>query len=154
MKRFRFSLQALLLVREREEQVCAERYAVALQQRQDAKEAFARADANVRTTAESLRERVSRGLPAREFVQAQEHFRAVETRRRDARQALEAAERKVHAALREMLDARRRHELVERYRCKQKLRHERDAARHEARVQDELGLRKFAPARVWNGSLS
>lgn len=145
MKRFRFTLQVLLIVREREEQRTTELYAAALRVRRRTAEALATIEAEVTHAAAALREHLAGHFRAMDLAQRQDHFRLLETRQDRANEALKAAEAAVGPALQKMLDARRQREVVEECRRKQCLRHERELVRQDDKLQDELALRRVAP---------
>ncbi|MBL9137200.1 MAG: flagellar export protein FliJ [Verrucomicrobiales bacterium] len=152
MKKFRFTLQALLTVRQRQEHLAMERYAAALAQRRRAMELLAIANTEVVDAAQAWQSRVNGGLMAAELVQRAEHLRVLEFKRNQAAVASASAERAVDPALNAMLEARRQRELVEQCEQQQRLRHQREAARQDSKVQDELAQRRVAPALVWRGN--
>jgi flagellar export protein FliJ len=152
MKRFRFTLQAILTLRQREEHQALERYAAALLSRRQAAEKLALLEDEMSHAAAALRVRLSEGSVAVELAHLQSHYETLERRHDQAREALAAAERLIRPAHEEMLEARRQREVVEGCQEKQRQRHDRELLRDEAKVHDELALRRFAPALVWRGN--
>ncbi len=152
MKRFRFTLQALLVLRQRHEQQAMEAYAATLLARRQAAERLARIEEEMASAAKSLRSRISGTTLAGDLAQLQGHYRALDGRRAEAACALEAAEQTLRPALQRMIEARRQREVVDDCRDKQSARHEKERLRQEDKLQDEFALRRFAPALVWRGN--
>jgi flagellar export protein FliJ len=151
MKPFRFTLQALLLLRQRQERAATERYAAALLTRRKAGEALSAVEDEMSRASAEFAARAEAGAPAADLAKRQEHFRALETRHARAAQALEAAERAVTPALQQMLEARRQREVVEECREKQRERHQREIQRLDDKLQDEFALRRVATVLAWRG---
>lgn len=152
MKKFRFTLQALLTVRQRQEHLAMERYAATLVQRQRASECLARATQEVTEASQTWQARVTGGLMASELVHRADHMRTLEFKRNQASAALLTAEKAVDPALNAMLEARRQREVVEQCEQQQRQRHQREIARQDGKVQDELAQRRVAPSLVWRGN--
>ncbi|MCC6233750.1 MAG: flagellar export protein FliJ [Verrucomicrobiales bacterium] len=146
MKRFRFSLHALLAIRKRQETEAQERYAAVLARQRQAANQVALADSDLGQAAGALRSSMGRGMVAAEFAQRGDHLRALELRRAQAAVALARVEHEVPPALDSMLLARRQREVVEKFESRQRDRHEREFLRREEKENDELALRRFAPA--------
>ena len=145
MQRFRFTLQALLTVRQRQEQVALERYAEALHAQQRALAILTRADAALASAATALGGRLTLGVPAGELAQRGEHLRQLSLERSNAERAAAAAQRAVEPALNEVIEVRRQREIVEECRSQQLQRHQREAARQETRQLDELAIQRYSP---------
>jgi flagellar export protein FliJ len=152
MKRFRFTLQALLTLRQREEHEALERYAAALLARRRAAEVLASVEDELARAATVLNKHLVEGALAADLARIQNHYRTVESRYQEALDALKAAEQKIRPAHEGMLESRRQREVVEGCQEKQRERHSRDAMRIEAKLQDELAGRRFAPALVARGN--
>jgi flagellar export protein FliJ len=152
MKRFRFSLQALLTVRQREEHLAAERYAATLAARHCAAADLAAAQEDAHRAAEFFRTSIETATRAGEISRWRDHYEVLNDRCTRAAEILEAAEKAVAPALAEMLRARRQREVVEECRAKHRVRHEREMARMAHRLQDDLAFRRFTPALVWRGN--
>lgn len=151
MKPFRFSLQAVLTVRQRQEREALERYAAALMDRRKAGEALEAVEQELARGADVLRGRLAVSVPAGDVAQHQNHLRDIDARRAQAAAALRAADQAVAPALKAMLEARRQREVVEQCRDKQRLRHQRDLWAAEAKLIDELALRRAVSARAQQG---
>lgn len=148
MKIFRFTLQALLTLRLREERFATEQYAAAqLQRRQAADRVIAR-ESELASAQKQVQQQLNSGLPAAQAVQGRAYCQSLEQRRDEAVAGLNQAERAVQACLQSMIEARRRREGVENCRDKQFKRHLRQCQQEEDRLLDELagrrGLRSLA----------
>lgn len=152
MKRFRFTLQALLTVRQRQEQVAMERYAAALQAQRRAAELLQSAEGEWVAAVRQVREEMARGTVADRLRQLGDHFQVLTRHRDEAADRAAAADRAVPPALREMLEARRRREAVEEFQTKQRLRHQRESLRHEGKQLDELAQRRSFGCLAWRGN--
>lgn len=148
MKRFRFSLNALLAIRKRQETAAMERYAAVLARQRTATEHVAAADADLGRAATALRSRLGGALVAAELAQRGDHLRALELRRAQAALALARVEREIPPAMDQMLLARRQREVVEKFESRQREKHNREFQRREEKENDELALRRFFPASV------
>lgn len=146
MKKFRFTLQALLVLRKRLEHEAMEKYAATLMARQRAGEALAMVEGELVQAANAMRNRFAKPFSAAELMHARNHYENLDTRRLKAAESLAAAERAVRPALQEMIQARRQREIVEDCEEKQRARHEREKAREEGKINDEIALRRFSPS--------
>lgn len=145
MKRFRFSLNALLAIRKRQETAAMERYAAVLARQREASDQVAAVDADLGLAATALRSRLGGAMVAAELAQRGDHLRALELRRAQAALALARVEREIPPAMDLMLQARRQREVVEKFESRQRERHEREFLRREEKENDELALRRFVP---------
>ncbi len=146
MKRFRFTLNALLALRKRQESEAMERYAAVLSRQRAASDQVVAVDADLGSAAAALRSRMGGALVAAELAQRGDHLRALELRRVQAALALARVEREIPPAMDLMLHARRQREVVEKFESRQREKHGREALQHEAKENDELALRRFSPA--------
>lgn len=152
MKRFRFTLQALLTVRQRQEQVAMESYAAALQAQRRAAEALRQAEVEMVAAARRVREEMAHGLMADRLRQLGDHFQVLTRQKDQAADRAAVADRAVAPALREMLEARRRREAVGEFQAKQRLRHQRESQRQEGKQLDELAQRRSSVCLAWRGN--
>jgi flagellar FliJ protein len=150
MKAFHFTLEAVRTLRQRQEQTCMEQYAQALLARQQAMDRLAVVQHELTTCHEALRVKLTAGCSASEIAQANDYHRALGRRRDECAAQLGAAERRVNAALQAMLAARQQREIVDKYFDKQKVRHQRDVARDEQKMLDDLAGRRGNSILTWN----
>jgi len=152
MKAFHFTLEAVRTLRQRQEQTCMEQYAQALLARQQATERLAAVQHELTVGWDELRVKLSAGCAASEAAQAHDYHRALGRRRDECQAQLGTAERRVNAALQAMLAARQQREIVDKYFDKQKVRHQRDVARDEQKMLDELAGRRGNSILTWNST--
>jgi flagellar export protein FliJ len=142
MKAFRFTLEAVRILRQRQEQQAMENCARALLVRQQAVDLLEAINQRIGSEDEHMRGLLGGGCVAAQAAQAQDHHAWLEKKRRDCLDALEQAERRLSAASQAMLAARRQRELVDVYCEKQLAAHQRLASREEQKIMDEFGLRR------------
>lgn len=145
MRPFRFTLEALLTVRRRAEQVAMERYVAALEVRQKARVALAQADTACRNAGQAWNERFRTASMAGDLAGSQAHLAHLGRQREGAAGQLQQAETRLAPEWRDMLAARQARETVEKFRARQREHYDRAFARSEARELDELAQRRFSP---------
>lgn len=158
MKRFQFKLQAVLTLRQREEQVALERYARAVQGRQTAAGRLAGVEMEVSEARRQWLNALADGCPAAHAAQVMAFAHNLEELRRKAEQTLQLADVEVSQASHEMMLARQQREAVEHYLSRLRAGHERDLRNEERKLIDDLVGRRLpvslsgrAPARTtWN----
>ena len=142
MKAFRFTLEAVRTVRQRQENEALEEYSRALCAKQQMLELLAGIDQRISRDFEFMRKLLADGCSAAEAAQAQSYQRALQKKRDEAAAALSQAERKVNAASKAMLAARQQREIVDVFREKQIAAHQKLEAREEQKVLDEFAGRR------------
>jgi flagellar export protein FliJ len=142
MKAFRFTLEAVRTLRQRQEQEALEEYARALLARQQALEGLAALDQRIGQDFAQMRELLAKSCTAAQAAQAQNYHRSLEKKREESMGALGQAERRVNTASKAMLAARQQREMVEVYREKQHAVHQRLELREEQKILDEFALRR------------
>lgn len=146
MKRFRFSLEALLTVRRRAEQNALEKYASALLARQRNLELLGAVHREQSQWWARWRNDLSKGCSAGDLMQWRASDRHLSEQRQRAEAAVSQAELHVNQALQEMLVARRDREAVENHWHKQRSKYDFDLSREEQKGMDELAQRRVPPA--------
>lgn len=142
MKKFRFTLEAVRTVRQRNENEAQEQYARALLGRQQAMAAVEAAEEEIRLDRLRLHKLLDKGCTAAQAEQAQRFHRSLEGRRQEVQALLGQAERRVNATLQAMIAARQQREMVDVYCEKQRARHSRQAGREEQKALDEFAARR------------
>lgn len=145
MKSFRFSLQAVLTLRQRQERFALEAYAAALLVCHQAVSRMKAVELELSTSWSDLRCKQDAGCSAAVMSQASEYSRTLSRRRDEAGVALMAAERGMNVSLKSLLEARKQREIVDACHDKQKLAHQREQVRQENRLLDDLAGRRFTP---------
>ncbi len=142
MKRFTFTLQAVLTLRQREERDSLEAYAVSLRVRQQAAEALSEANRMIESI-RSLRLQAGESLAtAQAMHQMQIRSELAQTVRAEAAQRLASAETDLEKRLRQVMLARQRREAVEHCREVQLQEYAKLEAQEENRLLDEFAARK------------
>ena len=152
MKRFRFTLDAVRIVRQRAEQEAMDQYGRTLLARQQAMEQLAAVQQRLSAGFGELRELLNQGCAAAAATQVLAYHRTLEKRREECEGALSVAERRVNAAFNTMITARQQREIVDKSFQKQKASHQREVARDEQKFLDDLGSRRTASVLSWSAS--
>jgi flagellar FliJ protein len=142
MKAFRFTLEAVRTLRQRQEQEALETYARALLARQQALDLLADMDHRIGRDYAQMRQLLAGRCTAAQAAQAQNFHSSLEKKRDDCVTALGQAERRVNAASQAMLAARQQREMVDVYREKQQAVHQRLELREEQKILDEFAIRR------------
>jgi len=150
MKPFRFTLEAVRTVRQRQENSALEQYAHALALRQQVLARLEAVQQELGDCWHQLRAQMAGGCQASAATQAHDYQRSLVQRREECRLAVGTAERRVNAALQTMLATRRQRELVDKFFEQQRSRHQRDQARAEQKMLDDLAVRRNGSLLAWN----
>jgi flagellar export protein FliJ len=142
MKAFRFTLEAVRTLRQRQEQQALETYARALLSRQQMLELLKEMDQRIGRDFVQMRQLLAGRCTAAQAAQAQNFHSSLEKKRDDCVAALGQAERRVNAASQAMLAARQQREMVDVYRGKQQAAHQRLELREEQKILDEFAIRR------------
>ena len=145
MKPFRFTLQALLTLRQRQENSAMEEYGRALHQQHSGEIALDAGDRAMTAGWTALRQMVESVCTAEDITRQRDYCRLLVEHREDALKALEVAKLHVKLAMQQMMDARRQRELVDKCRDKQHDRHRKQLQVVENKLNDEMALRRLVP---------
>ena len=141
MNRFRFRLQAVLILRQRQEQLAMERYAAALAECARAQERFHQAKVSCLGVAAAHGELLRRGATAAEVIQSHQHHQLWEERLVEQSAAVQRAQSGVDDALQSMLAVRAQRETVDKFQDRQRRFYEIEARRQEQKLLDEWAQR-------------
>jgi flagellar export protein FliJ len=142
MKAFRFTLEAVRTLRQRQEREALEDYIRALLARQKALNVLEEIDQSIGRDFAEMRQLLAGSCTAVRAAQAQNYHRSLEIKRDEAAAALAQAERRVNEASQAMLVARQQREMVDVYREKQHALHQRLEMREEQKIMDEFAIRR------------
>jgi flagellar export protein FliJ len=142
MKAFRFTLEAVRTLRQRQEHDAQEAYARALLARQQVLELLDAMDQRIARDFAQMRRLLAGRCTAAQAAQAQNYHSSLEKKREDCLAALGQAERRVNAACQAMRAACQRREMVDVYREKQFAVHQRLGLREEQKILDEFAIRR------------
>lgn len=146
MKHFRFTLQALLTVREREERSTLEYYARQLQLQQQALDDLTAIETDLAAGWNELRELMTRACPVADLVQRQAHCQRLGERLERQRDTLARAEAAARLALLQLITAQQSREVVVKFLENQQENYQRECAREEQKLLDELARRTDPPS--------
>jgi flagellar export protein FliJ len=149
MKKFRFTLEAVGTVRQRQEQKAMEHYARSLATLRQMAEQLQAVEGELLKSWEEWRAQLAGGFAAADAARAQGYHRSLVQRRDDARLAVDTAESRANSALQAMLQARQQREIVDKFFEKQKAVHQRDLAYNEQKFQDDLAGRRGGSMLTW-----
>lgn len=158
MKPFRFTLQAVRTVREREAQQALHEYVALLRALEDAKSRLRAAEEDLADGWDEFRRAAQANASAAELTRVQDWCELLLQRRREADAALKTARFKAHKALARYLAAHQACAVVEKGYARQRQAHERLRRKHEQKLTDDLAQRTFVLATllrrsrrtVWN----
>jgi flagellar export protein FliJ len=145
MKRFKFTLEALHTVRKREEQEAMEFYAKALLEKGRAKERLDDLKREFDRVADETRREMSAGCSADRLRQRQIFHDTLRQSIRRQEQVIAQAEMALQQAMLALVHAKQQREAVDKAHDRQRAAYDRDAAKEEAALLDELARRQLGP---------
>jgi flagellar FliJ protein len=143
MKKFRFTLQAVQVVRQQQERQALEAYGRCLRARQQAEAALSEARQHLEDAWRRQRELEASGAPALWLMHSQNWCAVLEERCHQAQSALQQAREQAAAAWSRLAVARRQREAVDKLRQRQWRQYELALAREEQKQLDELATLRF-----------
>lgn len=146
MKKFRFSLQPLRVLREQQEHVAQRRYADALRACEEASTRVRVASEELNTCWTTLGRELSSGVTGTQLLRTRAWCNVLELRLKDRALALEQARLGVDAVWKEMLLATRDRDALDRFHDKSRRAYDRDAQREEQKQLDEMAVQLAATA--------
>ncbi|HET7625346.1 MAG TPA: flagellar export protein FliJ [Verrucomicrobiae bacterium] len=151
MKAFRFTLESVLTLRQRQEQVAMSHYAQSLLAHQQASARLEAAQRDLDAGQQELRGRIAGGFAAAQAAQAQDYILLLEKKRQKCAAELSVAEKRKNFAMQTMLAARQQREVVDKFFERQKKRYDYERAREEQKTLDSLPQRRVSVL-SWNQS--
>ena len=156
MKKFFFTLQAVLTLRQRAEQKALENYSRALLARDDAVKKLTGLERELAAGWELLRQQLSDGCQGARAAQTKASCAVLEEQKKTSEHALQQAERDLNAASHAMLHARQHREAAEKLQCAQRESYDREVRAEERKEIDDLVSRRartsasFKLSENWN----
>ncbi len=144
MKPFNFSLQAVSILRQRQEHDALERYAKAVRARQEALQESNKIQKKLEAGWTEWKERFSKALSAVQLKQLQAYCNTIAECQKDCAARLQGAQRGVKLTWQQLKAARQDLEVVEHHYENERRRYEQELAREEQKLLDEM-----APRRSW-----
>jgi len=151
MKPFRFTLEALITLRQRQEVAALELYAKSLRVSHDLKKQLESVQEEQLATWGESRRRALRQGAASDWVHLNGYNRLLEERKSECAGRLKDSEREAQAALQKVIKARQAREVVEACRDKQKHLYEQNLLREERKLIDDLSSRRSGEWALNNG---
>jgi len=149
MKPFRFTLEALHTLRQRQEQLALESYGKALEVRRAASARLQTVQAQLTGEWRWWQERFTQGVTAVEIAQGRDYCNLLEQRRRECKAEVDAAQQQVDRTWEALVVARQQREAVEKYHQRQRQRYDRELHREEQKILDEMAGRRTVGTVVW-----
>jgi flagellar protein FliJ len=146
MKRFRFSLQAVLTVRQRREQTALEHFSRAIAVRQLAIDRLNETKRRCEAAWALSRERTAEGAPAAHLAQLRDYCRDMEKFQKECELAVAAAQRVVDQKWEKLVAARQAREVVDKLLKRQRERYDRELQREEQKLLDDMASRRTPAA--------
>ena len=141
MKNFKFSLQALLVLREQQEQTALQEYGKALLARERAMSAVRSAQEELLQGWAQFHERLAAKCAAADLAQMQQWCQSLERKVQELEYVAKAARGQAKQAFFQLLAARQAKTVLEELAAKQKARHERARRKKEQKALDESANR-------------
>jgi len=142
VKRFRFTLQALGVLRDQQKRLAEESYAVALARQQQAASELCAIEYQIQQSecawSDRMRAAVFRGDEA---LLVRRHLTVLEDYRKHRSTSLRSADQAVAAAMQTMVRAHQACEVVSKLRDQQQARHFKEVGREELKQMDEVAAR-------------
>ena len=142
MKRFRFTLEALLRLRQRHEKQALQQYGEAVTAQREAACRLAEVEADCEANWAVFREHIAEAAPAAYVAQLQGYCHWLEECKRVSARALEQAERVCKQRWFKLLLARRAREVVDKLMVRQRERYDRELTREEQKQIDEMASQR------------
>jgi flagellar export protein FliJ len=154
MKAFRFPLQAILTLREEQEQEAQRGYAQALREVDAVRAAVAGVEGEIAGSADEQAARLRNGTPASELQRLAGYRMVLELRLQSLRADLERVHRASEEARLRLLKAAQNRQALEKYRDKLQRVHAAHVARSERNQLDDLAGRTSTLATAWRQATS
>lgn len=154
MKRFRFSLHALRILRQRQEQRALRQFGLAIAARaraaRDLEEVQRHCDAGWQASRQSMKA----GVTAAQLAKLGAYCRAMEELRRQSEATLHRAQRMVDEKWEKLLTIRQQREAVDKYYQRQRGVYERQLSREEQKALDDMAYQRSAPTAAWKTDIA
>lgn len=152
MKPFKFTLQAVRAVREREEHGALREYVAALRQLEDTKRTIDAIDRQLVAGWDELRRAMGQSAQMRDVTRLQDYCDMVLERKREMESVLQTMRQKANRAFARYLAAHQACAVVERCYENQKGRYHHQRVKHEQKSLDDIAQRSMSLATLINRS--
>ena len=151
MKAFRFTLDSVKVLRERQERDSLEVYALKLKRRQEAAEQVEKIHQELASTWMKMRSELMEGASCGEINRLRDFCRVLEERRKEAAAGLQLAEQEVNRTFQVFLKARAEREVVDKFFDSQKAAWDRTLSKEEQKLLDEMATRRSPAGELLKG---
>jgi flagellar export protein FliJ len=148
MKPFKFTLQAVRTVREREEQSALREYVATLRALEEAKRRYEAVEEQILMAWDDFRQALQTDSSSVEITRVQDDCEMLQERRRELESALQAARQKANRAFTRYLAAHQACALVEQCVQNQSHRHEHERPKRQQKGIDDLAQRSLSLANL------
>lgn len=152
MKKFRFTLDAVRIVRQREEKTALEAYSAALLARQKALDRLEHIRLQQAEAAEETRQEMSAGCTSGRLRQRQSFHESLRATLREAEGKFAQAEAAQQVAMQRLVQAKQGREAVDKAFERQKAGHQKQVLIEEAHLLDELAQRQLPSSLRWQNA--
>jgi len=153
MKKFRFSLQAVLTLRQRQEQMALECFARAVAVRQHAMERLNEAQRACREAWELSRVRSAAGAPAVHLAQLHDYCQNMEEFQKECEHVVAVAQAEVDRKWEKLVTAQQAREAVDKFLERQRERYDRELQREEQKMFDDISHQQTFAGASWKTML-
>jgi flagellar export protein FliJ len=153
MKKFRFSLQAVLTVRQRQEQIALEYFSRAVAARQLAVDKWNEAERECEAAWKLSRERTAAGAPVVHLAQLHDYCHDMEELQKECARAVTAAQVVVDQKWEKLVAARQAREAVDKFLDRQRERYDRELQREEQKMFDDVSHKPALATTHWQAML-
>ena len=141
MKKFRFTLQALLTLQKRKEQIALERFAKVIQRRERIKLELEKLDREWKEYHDRLRVNLTSGISVNEIRQGNEYQEVFEGRFAGLKDDLEKTKLKIMKHNKTLIEAQKQRKILDKYKDKKLRQYEFEQFKSEMKEFDEISLR-------------
>ncbi len=152
MKKFRFTLDAVRVVRQREEKEALESYSSALLARQKALDRLEEVRLQQAEASEQTRQEMSAGCTAGRLRQRQSFHESLRISLRECEGRLVLAETVQQSAMQRLVQAKQRRDVVDKAFERQHAGHQKGVMVEEAHLLDELAQRQLPTSFRWQNA--
>jgi flagellar export protein FliJ len=153
MRKFRFSLQAVLTVRQRQEQIALEHFSRAIAARQLATDRLNEAKRECQAAWALSRARTAAGAPAMHLAQLHDYCHGMEEFQKDCERAVAASQAVVDQKWEKLVTARQAREAVDKFLERQRERYDRELQREEQKMFDDVSHQPAFAGASWKAAL-
>lgn len=149
MKKFRFTLEPVRILRERQEQEAMENYANALEAQRQALAKMTSLQQELLQAQDNIKTRLVQATPVTQIVHQQLYCLHLEEQAKAALTEIRQIEKKVKQAMQDMIDARHQREVVDKFLANQRAAYDRSLNVEEQKNIDEIAAHRRDTALSW-----